>query len=260
MDTTRSLSFLGTGTSTGIPIVGCNCPVCQSKNPRNQRYRCAVLVRLPGGNLLVDTPPELRLQLLRERVKLIHAVVFTHYHADHLYGLDDVRPFPRYLGGPVPLYCTAEVERKIRETFAYAFRPEAEQLPIGYIPKLAFQRINEEPFFVLGERVTPIPLIHAHFNVLGFRIGDMAYCTDVNKIPKESWSLLEGLDVLILDALRPKPHPGHFSLEEALDVVSRVRPQRAYFTHMGHELEHEATNRSLPAGVELAYDGLRFDF
>ena len=256
----RTFTFLGTGTSVGVPMLGCDCEVCQSTNPRNHRYRCAVLVRTPQGNLLIDTPPELRLQLLREKVKLVHAVVFTHYHADHLFGLDDVRPFPRLLGGPVPLYCAADVERKIREAYSYAFRPEAEQLPLGYVPKLVFQRITEEPFSVLGERVIPIPLVHAHFSVFGFRIGDVAYCTDVNRIPGESWRLLEGLRVLVLDALRFKPHPGHFSVNEALEVIDRVKPGRAYLTHMSHDVEHEATNRLLPPGVELAYDGLKFSF
>jgi phosphoribosyl 1,2-cyclic phosphate phosphodiesterase len=241
-------------------MVGCECAVCRSTDPRNHRYRCAVLIRAAQGNVLIDTPPELRLQLLRAKVPLVHAVLYTHYHADHLFGLDDVRPFPRQLGGPVPLYCTGEVERFIRNTFAYAFRPESEQLPAGYIPKLVFQRITEDPFTVLGERVVPIPLIHAHFNVFGFRIGDVAYCTDVNRIPAESWPRLEGLRVLVLDALRPRPHPGHFGLEEALEVIQRLKPERAYLTHMSHELEHEATNRLLPAGVELAYDGLTFDF
>jgi phosphoribosyl 1,2-cyclic phosphate phosphodiesterase len=256
----RTFTFLGTGTSTGVPMVGCQCPVCRSTNVRNQRYRCAVLIGLPQGNLLIDTPPELRLQLLRENVPLIHAVLFTHYHADHLFGLDDVRPFPKQLGGPMPLYCTVEVERKIREAFAYAFHPVAEQLPLGYVPKLVFKTITEAPFEVLGQRVVPIPLIHAHFDVFGFRLDDVAYCTDVNRIPPSSWPLLEGLRVLVLDALRPRPHPGHFGLEEALEVIDRVKPGRAYLTHMSHELEHEATNRMLPPGVELAYDGLRFAF
>jgi phosphoribosyl 1,2-cyclic phosphate phosphodiesterase len=256
----RSFTFLGTGTSTGVPMLGCACQVCQSTNPRNQRHRCAVLIRSPGGNILIDTPPELRIQLLRAKVHLIHAVLFTHYHADHLFGLDDVRPFPRQLGTAVPLFCTTEVERVIRTTFSYAFRPEAEQLPVGYLPKLEFRRITEAPFEILGERVVPIPLVHAHFNVFGFRFGDVAYCTDVNRIPEESWPLLDDLSVLILDALRPKPHPAHFGLEEALDVIGRLKPKRAYLTHMSHELEHEATNRSLPAGVELAYDDLTFDF
>src|SRR5437868_9430601 len=133
MQTARTFTFLGTGTSVGVPMVGCDCAVCRTSDPRNQRYRCSVLITTPQGNILVDTPPELRLQLLREKVRLVHAVLFTHYHADHLFGLDDVRPFPRHLGGAMPLYCTADVEHKIRQTFAYAFREDSENLPLGYI-------------------------------------------------------------------------------------------------------------------------------
>jgi phosphoribosyl 1,2-cyclic phosphate phosphodiesterase len=260
MPGTRTFTFLGTGTSVGVPMVGCGCPVCHSTDPRNHRYRCAVLVQTPEGNILIDTPPELRLQLLREQVGLIHAVLFTHYHADHLFGLDDLRPFPKYLGEPVPLYCTGEVEQVIRQTFSYAFRDGAERLPAGYLPQLTFRRIVAEPFTVLDQRVKPIPLEHAHYSVLGFRIDDVAYCTDVSNIPDDSWPLLEGLRVLVLDALRYKPHPAHFSLNEALEVIARIKPARAYLTHMSHELEHEATNRILPPGVELAYDGLKFAF
>jgi phosphoribosyl 1,2-cyclic phosphate phosphodiesterase len=260
MAETRTFTFLGTGTSVGVPMVGCDCAVCRSRDPHNQRYRCAVLIGTPKGNLLIDTPPELRLQLLREKVGAVHAVVYTHYHADHLFGLDDVRPLCWRLDGPMPLYCTAEVQEKVREAFAYAFAPEADHIPVGFIPKLRFQPITEEPFTVLGERVTPIPLQHAHFKVFGFRIGDVAYCTDVSRIPDTSWPLLQDLRVLVLDALRPRPHPGHFSLDEALAVVARLQPVQAYLTHMSHELDHETTNRRLPAGVELAYDGLRFDF
>src|SRR5260370_5414236 len=207
----RTFTFLGTGTSVGVPMVGCDCAVCRSTDPRNHRYRCAVLIGTPQGNLLIDTPPELRLQLLRERVKLIHAVLYTHYHADHVFGLDDVRPFPRLLGGAVPLYCTEDVERTIRQAFAYAFQANLDKIKAGFIPELAFHRITEEPFNVLGQRVVPIPLVHAHFDVFGFRIDDVAYCTDVNEIPRESWPLLEGLRVLVLDALRFKRHPGHFN-------------------------------------------------
>jgi phosphoribosyl 1,2-cyclic phosphate phosphodiesterase len=260
MTEVRTFTFLGTGTSMGVPMIGCDCAVCQSPNPRNHRYRCAVLVRTSQGNLLIDTPPELRLQLLRERIRAIHATLYTHYHADHLYGLDDLRPLSRTLGHPIPLYCTAEVEGKIRTAFGYAFGPEADSLPAGLIPKLSFERIGTEPFLVLGQLVTPIPLIHAHFDVLGFRIGDVAYCTDVSQVPRESWSRLEGLRVLVLDALRFKPHPAHFGLQQALDVIDQFRPERAYLTHMSHELEHETVNRMLPANVELAYDGLSFEF
>jgi phosphoribosyl 1,2-cyclic phosphate phosphodiesterase len=256
----RTFTFLGTGTSVGIPMVGCDCAVCQSSNPRNHRYRCAVLIGTRQGNLLIDTPPELRLQLLREKVKVVHAVLFTHYHADHLFGLDDVRPFPRLLGGPVPLYCTGEVERKIRTAFAYAFHADNEHLPIGYLPKLVFHRITEEPFTVLGQRIVPIPLEHAQFDVFGFRLDDVAYCTDVSRIPPESWPLLEGLRMLVLDALRFRSNPGHFNIGEALEVIDRLKPGRAYLTHMSHDVEHDATNRMLPPGVELAYDGLKFEF
>lgn len=256
----RTFTFLGTGTSVGIPMIGCDCSVCTSADPRDQRYRCSVLISLPDGNILIDTPPELRLQLVRARVKIVHAVLYTHFHADHVYGLDDLRPIPRHLGSAVPLYCTHEVERKIRQSFAYAFSPDADNVPAGFLPKLVFRNIDERPFDVLGQRIVPVALIHAHFNVFGFRIGDVAYCTDVNKIPKESWPLLEDLDVLVLDALRFKPHPGHFCLDEALEAIDRLQPRQAYLTHMSHELEHEATNRMLPGNVALAYDGLSFPF
>jgi phosphoribosyl 1,2-cyclic phosphate phosphodiesterase len=256
----RTFTFLGTGTSVGVPMLGCNCPVCTSEDPRNQRYRCAVLLDLPRGRILIDTPPELRLQLLRARVGYVHAVLYTHYHADHLFGLDDLRPMPRQLGGPVPLYCTGEVEGKIRSTFSYAFGPAAEQMSSGFIPKLIFRRIDPQPFEVLGEQVTPIPLEHAQFDVFGFRIGNVAYCTDVGKIPHASWPLLEGLDVLVLDALRPEPHPAHFGLNQALDAIDRLAPKQAYLTHMSHELEYESLSRRLPPNVAPAYDGLSFAF
>jgi phosphoribosyl 1,2-cyclic phosphate phosphodiesterase len=256
----RTFTFLGTGTSVGVPMIGCDCAVCRSDDSRNHRYRCAVLIRTPRGNLLIDTPPELRLQLLRARVGHVHAVLYTHYHADHLFGLDDLRPVARLVGHPVPLYCTAEVEGKIRQSFSYAFGPAAEQLPAGMIPKLAFHRITAEPFHVLGEKVTPVPLLHAHFDVFGFRLDDVAYCTDVNEIPRSSWPRLEGLDVLVLDALRPQPHPAHFGLDQALDVIAQFRPRQAYLTHMSHEIDHETTNRRLPPNVQLAYDGLSFPF
>lgn len=255
----RTFVFLGTGTSVGVPMLGCSCRVCTSPDPRNQRYRCSVLVHTPEGRILIDTPPELRLQLLREKVPYVHAVLFTHYHADHLFGLDDVRPFPRHLGGPVPLYATIETQQKIRQAFAYAFNEDSHRSGL-YVPQLALRTIATEPFRVLDQVVTPVLLQHAQYDVLGFRIGDVAYCTDVSAISEESLRRLEGLRVLVLDALRPTPHPAHFGLDQALEVVAHLKPQRTYLTHMSHELEHEATNRFLPPGVELAYDGLRFDF
>jgi phosphoribosyl 1,2-cyclic phosphate phosphodiesterase len=249
--------LLGTGTSVGVPAIGCGCAVCSSTNPKNQRARCAAVLGLERGNLLIDTPPDLRFQLLRERIGIIHAVIYTHDHADHLYGLDDLRLFPFYLNGPIPLYCERIVEQRIRRVFDYAFS-DREPTHAGAAPHLDMHTIDTEPFTALGERIVPIRLQHGpRFQVLGFRIGNIAYCTDTNEIPAESWPLLEGLDVLILDALRNRPHATHFSLDEAIEAARKVRPKRTLFTHICHELEHESTNAKLPSGMELAYDGQR---
>lgn len=251
------LVLLGTGTSVGVPSIGCPCDVCQSGHPKNQRTRCAVMLGLPEGNLLIDTPPDLRSQLLREKIGIAHAVLYTHEHADHLFGLDDLRLFPFYLGHAVTLYCEAKVEARIRQSFDYAFI-EVPLTHVGAVPQLEFHRITTEPFVVLGARVTPIRLTHGpRFTVLGFRVGNVAYCTDTSAIPAESWPLLEGLDVLIIDALRSRPHATHFSLQEAIEVSLRVKPKQTLFTHISHELDHDATNAMLPPGMALAYDGQR---
>lgn len=256
----RTFTFLGTGTSVGVPMVGCHCEVCASTDPRNHRYRCAVLIRTALGNILIDTPPELRLQLLRERVDRIDAVLYTHYHADHLFGLDDLRPFPNLTGKPVPLYCTDEVEQTIRKSFDYAFTADPAQASSKYLPRLIFERITSDPFGVLGEMVTPVPLVHSIFSVFGFRVGDVAYCTDVSHIPETSWPRLEGLEVLVIDALRRKPHAAHLSLGQALEVIERARPRRALLTHISHDLDHEKVSRELPPHVQMACDGLTFEF
>ena len=258
-DILGQMILLGTGTSVGVPAIGCGCPVCRSLNPRNNRTRCSAVVGLPDGNLLIDTSPDLRQQLLREQIGLVHAVLYTHEHADHIFGLDDLRLMQFHLGGPVPLYCESSVEARIRKSYDYAFTG-ADDLHTGAVPQLAFRRIGLEPFEVLGAEVTPIRLKHGkRFDVLGFRIADVAYCTDVNAIPPESFDRLAGLDVLVLDALRQRGHATHFSLEEAIEVSRRLKPRQTYFTHMSHELEHEATNAKLPECMALAYDGLQID-
>ncbi|MBA4187455.1 MAG: MBL fold metallo-hydrolase [Planctomycetaceae bacterium] len=242
-------------------MIGCDCTVCQSPNPRNNRYRCSVLIGTPRGNILIDTTPEMRLQLLRENVKLVHAVLYTHYHVDHLFGLDDLRLFPITLKGSLPIYCTDETEEIIRQAFAYVFHPGTEHLPAGMLPQLEFRRIATAPFEALGERVTPIPMMHGRFNCLGFRIGDVAYCTDVSMIPESSWPLLEGVDVFVIDALRPeKPHPSHFCLEQALAAIDRVKPRQAYLTHMSHTMDYDWLIKMLPPNVAPAHDGLSFQF
>jgi len=257
-DITGQFVFLGTGTSVGVPMIGCDCPTCTSVDPRNNRLRCSVALGLPDGNLLIDTTPDLRTQLLREGIGIIHATLFTHEHADHLFGLDDLRLFQFYLRGAVPLYCEERVEARIRKSFDYAFT-EPLSPHSGSVPRLEFHRIGTEPFDVLGARVTPIRLEHGPLEILGFRVGNVAYCTDVSGIPEASWPRLGGLDVLVLGALRHKPHATHFSLDQATEAGRRAGARRVLFTHTSHELEHAATNAELPAGMELAYDGLRID-
>jgi phosphoribosyl 1,2-cyclic phosphate phosphodiesterase len=242
-------------------MIGCECSVCTSSDPRNQRTRPSVLLSFPGGNLLIDTTPEMRIQLLRERVRQVHAIAFTHHHADHLFGLDDARLFPRWVGGPVPIYCEQETEETIRRVFSYAFQPGTEQWPAGFVPKLQFIRIAPGVEFpVLGERMLPIRLEHGPFPVLGFRVGPLAYCTDVSRIPDASRPLLEGLEVLVLDALRHTSHPTHFSLSEALAVIESLQPRRTFLTHLSHSFDHGPTQASLPPHVALAFDGLQFEF
>jgi phosphoribosyl 1,2-cyclic phosphate phosphodiesterase len=256
-DIRGQMVVLGTGTSVGVPMIGCGCEVCHSTNARNRRTRCSVVLGLPEGNLLIDTSPDVRHQLLREQIGIVHAVLYTHEHADHIFGLDDLRIMQFYLGGPVPLYCESAVENRIRKSYDYAFESAAE-LHKGAVPQLVFRRVGLEPFDVLGTGVTPIRLKHGkRFEVLGFRFGNVAYCTDANKIPRESMERLRGLDVLLLDALRPRGHATHFSLEEAVEVARELAPRQTYFTHMSHELEHDATNASLPPSMALAYDGMR---
>ena len=257
-DVSGQLVFLGTGTSVGVPMIGCDCATCRSDNPKNNRTRCSLVLGLPEGNLLIDTAPDLRHQLLREQIGIIHATLYTHEHADHIFGLDDLRLFQFYLGGPVPLYCEEHVEERIRKSYDYAFS-NVTRTHAGAAPALTFERITTEPFEVLGARVTPLRLHHGNFPVLGFRFGNVAYCTDTNDIPAESMALLEDLDVLILDALRHKPHATHFGLAQAVDIAQKLRPKRTLLTHMSHDLEHEATNAELPAGIELAWDGLQVE-
>lgn len=248
--------LLGTGTSVGVPCLGCDCEVCAGGHPRNQRTRTSAILGLPGGNLLIDTSPDLRTQLLRENIGLVHAVLFTHEHADHLHGLDDVRLFPFILGHPIPLYASTTVEQRIRRVFDYAFS-DREQTHPGAVPQLELRQLPETPFQALGSEVIPVPLVHGpRCRVHGFRFGNVAYCTDTNRIEPASMDLLRGLDVLILDALRMRPHATHFSVPEALDVIEELAPKRSYLIHLSHELDYTSFFRELPENVSLAYDGL----
>lgn len=257
MPSERTLTLLGTGTSMGVPMIGCECAVCTSTNPRDQRTRTGVAITAPEGTFLIDTPPELRIQLTREKIGMIEAVVYTHAHADHLLGVDDLRIFGFKRKAPVTLYCEANVEATIRQTFPYAFDNGVSE---SSRPSLDFRRIDTTPFMLLGLKIQPIRLLHGSLPVLGFRVGNVAFCTDCNAIPPESWPLLEGIDVLVLDALCEEPHATHFSVPQALEVIDQLRPQRAYLTHVSHRLGYLTTNARLPDGVELAYDGLQIPF
>ena len=251
------ITFLGTGTSTGIPMIGCACAVCRSTDPRDRRLRPSIYVDVPGvARILVDTSTDLRQQALLHDITRVDAVLITHTHADHIMGLDDVRRFNHIQGGSIPFFATEGSWDTLRKTFFYVF----DGIPRlgGGIPVIEPHVING-PFAVRGVQIVPVPLWHGRMPILGFRFGNFAYLTDCNAIPDESWPLLQDLDTLVVDALRDKPHTTHFTVAEALAVASRLRARRTYFTHMTHDLGHAATNARLPLGVELAYDGLVLD-
>ena len=249
--------LLGTGTSVGVPALGCGCAVCIDGFPKNQRTRCSAILGLPEGNLLIDTSPDLRTQLLREKIGIVNAVVYTHEHTDHLFGFDDLRLFQFYLGHAVPVFCNQTVNERLQQAFAYAFNDEPGTHP-GATPNVEINLIDTEPFEVLGQTIIPIPMKHGpNFNVLGFRIGNVAYCTDVSEIPDSSMQLLEDLDTLILDALRPDGHVTHFSIDQATEVAQQLQPKQTYFTHCSCRIDYRTVNPQLPERIDLSHDGLR---
>ena len=245
------ITILGSGTSTGIPMVGCRCPVCISSDLRDKRTRTSILVTSNGRNILVDTSTDLRKQAIREGIDAIDAVLYTHSHADHIHGIDDLRGFHFIHRRVIPCYGSAETMGVIAANFAYIFTGLA---AAGYAP-LMEPHVIEGPIELFGLTVAPIPLLHGHTTATGYRFDDVAYLTDCSHIPETSVPLLAGLDLLIIDALRHTPHPNHFNLAGALEVVARLQPKRAIFTHLTHEVSH-TDGEKLPAGVELAFDGM----
>jgi phosphoribosyl 1,2-cyclic phosphate phosphodiesterase len=238
-------------------MIGCACAVCRSSDPRDKRLRPSIYVDVPGrAGILVDTSSDLRQQALTHGITRVDAVLITHSHADHVMGLDEIRRFNHMQGGSIPFFANEVAWETLRKTFFYVF----DGVPRlgGGIPRIEPRSIDG-PFSIAGVHVVPVALWHGRMPILGFRFGSFAYLTDCNSIPDASWPLLQGLDTLVLDALRDKPHTTHFTVAEALAVVERLQPRRTYFTHMGHDLGHAATNARLPPGVELAYDGLVLD-
>jgi phosphoribosyl 1,2-cyclic phosphate phosphodiesterase len=249
------LTVLGSGTSMGVPTLGCHCRVCDSTDPRDKRLRPSVLLSREGRNVVIDTTPDFRYQALRAKVDRLDAVIFTHGHADHIMGLDDIRPYNLKQRGAVPIYATTDTLKILRRQFAYIFE---DVLPESTVPLIELRTIGG-PFTVEGIDIIPIPAMHGSLPVLGFRFGKAAYLTDFSFVPDSSKVLLESLDEFILDALRYVPHPTHSTVDQSLALVRELRPKRAWFTHMCHDLSHAATNAKLPENVQLAYDGLQFE-
>jgi phosphoribosyl 1,2-cyclic phosphate phosphodiesterase len=247
------ISVLGSGTSVGVPTIGCGCAVCRSTDPRDKRLRPSVLVSYGGRNVVIDTTPDFRTQILRAGIDRLDAVVFTHAHADHIMGLDDVRPFNYHQRSGIPIYGSQPAMDCIRRVFEYVF---AEQAHESSVPHLETYVLDGRPFDVCGLRFIPIPLKHGSQNIFGYRFGNAAYLTDHSEIPEASMEALRGLDVLFLDALRHRPHPTHTTVARAVEYAAELKPRRTFLTHICHDLGHEETERALPPNVRLAYDGL----
>jgi phosphoribosyl 1,2-cyclic phosphate phosphodiesterase len=248
------LTMLGVGSSAGTPMIGCKCPTCASTDPRNNRTRCSSIIQLDNGkSILIDTGPDLRQQALREGLTSIDAVLYTHTHADHLHGIDDLRAFCQLQRAQIPLYGSQDAMDHIADKFGYTLR---EPSNFWDLPVLKTHTISA-PFQIFGQTVTPIPLKHGNSDIYGYRIGDIAYLTDVSSIPETSLALLQGLKVLLLDCLRYTTHYTHINLEQSLHYVGLVQAQSSYLIHMTHELEYTALSNKLPKNVFVGYDGLK---
>ncbi len=251
------LTMLGVGSSAGTPVVGCKCATCLSTNPRNVRTRCSSLITLDTGeNILIDSGPDLRQQALRENITCVDAVLYTHTHADHLHGIDDLRAFCQIQRAQIPLFASQDAIEHISAKFGYTLRE-----PTNYwdLPVLSVTPINK-PFELFSTLITPIPVMHGKIAIFGFRIGNMAYLTDVSEIPEASFDLLQGLELLLIDCLREKTHPTHINVEQSISYASRINAKQSYMIHMTHDLEYEALMNRLPNNVLAGFDGLKLSF
>jgi len=248
------LTILGSGSSAGTPVIGCDCNTCTSVNPRNKRTRCSSIVTLDTGEvILIDTGPDLRLQALREGFTRADAVLYTHTHADHLHGIDDLRGFCQVNKKQIPLYTYKIASKHIKEKFGYTLREPGE---FWGLPVLSINEV-EAPFELFGTKITPIPIMHGGIQIYAYRIGNIAYMTDVSIIPESSLKLLDGLDLLLIDCLRVEKHPTHINIEQSLDYVSQINAEQSVLIHMTHELEYQALTEKLPKNVAVGYDGMK---
>lgn len=260
-----TLTLLGTGTSAGVPMIGCDCEVCTSSDPRDRRDRPGAMLRYADSEsgeertILIDTTPDLRHQMIRHRVMRIDAVVYTHNHADHVFGIDDLRRFNAVMHKPIDIYAERYVLEWMHDTFAHIFQSHR-NVNRSFVAELVGHPIDAgRPFDLFGRSWIPLRLMHGHLPIVGFRVGDMAYCTDCSGIAPETWPLLEGLDVLVIDALRYRHHPTHLTVDQAIEIIEQVQPKRAYFTHIAHDICHAELEPRLPENVMLGYDGLAIE-
>ena len=250
------LTVLGSGTSMGVPTIGCQCEVCTSSDPLDRRTRPSIMVEYGGHRVVIDTTPDFREQAIREHIRHLDAVLYTHAHADHILGLDDLRPLTFFCDGKIPLYAQQATFDRIQVMFDYIF---AGEYKYGGLAQVELHLLDG-PVELGGARFDPVPVLHGDLEICGFRFGRAAYLTDFSEIPQASFALLHDLDILFLDALRHKPHPTHSTVENSLQLVEQLNPRRAFFTHIAHDLPHAATNRALPSHVRLAHDGLKLEF
>jgi len=250
------LTVLGSGTSMGVPTIGCDCAVCHSPDPHDRRTRPSILIDYDGKTVLIDTTPDFREQAIRENIRKLDAVLYTHAHADHILGIDDLRPLSFHRAGKIPLYARPEAAEFLRSMFRYIFEADYK---FGGLAQVELKTING-PLELFGARFDPVNVIHGDAEIAGFRFGSAAYLTDFSDIPEASFAQLKDLDILFLDALRHKPHPTHSTVDNSLRIVERVQPRRAFFTHICHDLPHQATNATLPPHVRLSYDGMKLEF